>query len=358
MPFSGFLAARRCSGVSSPWSAELRTMWVSGSLIRSSTWRSSSVSAPCISSSISLLSSLARSRMMRGSFCQALPIGCMRVFMTPSCSSAVTLERRCSGTLNSESSCRRAISSSWLRVSTSSETMVIRDSSVSTLTRIDWLATFESGLSSTSSTTGLRSALAGFAFSASRRLRDGRGLGGGFAERALEFVERDFARAQRALERLRDERAVDRGLRGLRLRLRRLGAAAAAGTVPSIAMRSSSPIRSLSSPSGSASFCSSPPSTSFSRSMVDRMSVTASPVTGMPSRNLPISVSAACASASRRGSPRKPQVPLMVWTRRKMLSRILALFGSCSNRTSSTSTVSRLSFVSVRNSRSRSSIGQ
>ena len=46
--------------------------------------------------------------------------------------------------------------------------------------------------------------------------------------------------------------------------------------------------------------------------MVERISVTASPVTGMPSRNLPISVSAACASASSRGSPRNPQVPLMV----------------------------------------------
>ena len=39
---------------------------------------------------------------MRGSFCQALPIGCMRVFITPSCSSAVTFESRCSGTLKSE----------------------------------------------------------------------------------------------------------------------------------------------------------------------------------------------------------------------------------------------------------------
>ena len=36
---------------------------------------------------------------MRGSFCQALPIGCIRVFITPSCSSAVTLESRCSGAL-------------------------------------------------------------------------------------------------------------------------------------------------------------------------------------------------------------------------------------------------------------------
>ena len=116
VPCSPLPAASRSAGVSRPWSAELRTMWVSGSLIRSSTWRSSSVSAPCISSSICLPSSPERSRTMRGSFCQALPIGCMRVFMTPSCSSAVTLESRCSGTLNSVSSLRREISRSWLRV--------------------------------------------------------------------------------------------------------------------------------------------------------------------------------------------------------------------------------------------------
>ena len=122
-------------------------MWVSGSLMRSSTWRSSSVSAPCISSSMSLPSSADRSRTMRGSFCQALPIGCMRVRMTPSCSSAVTLDSRCSGTLNSDSSCRRTMSRSWLRVSTSSDTMVIRFSSVSTLTRIDLLATVASASS-------------------------------------------------------------------------------------------------------------------------------------------------------------------------------------------------------------------
>ena len=126
-------------------------MCVSGSLIRSSTWRSSSVSAPCISSSICLPSSPERSRTMRGSFCQALPIGCIRVFMTPSCSSAVTLESRCSGTLNSVSSLRREISKSWLRVSTSSETMVIRCSSVSTLTRIDWLAILSASWTSATS---------------------------------------------------------------------------------------------------------------------------------------------------------------------------------------------------------------
>src|SRR6201999_2399504 len=39
-----------------------------------------------------------------------------------------------------------------------------------------------------------------------------------------------------------------------------------------------------------------------------------------------------------------------------MLSKIFALFGSCSNRTNWLSTVSRLSLVSVKNSRNKSSI--
>ena len=192
-------------------------MCVNGSLIRSSTWRSSSVSAPCISSSICLPSSPERSRTMRGSFCQALPIGCIRVFMTPSCSSAVTLESRCSGTLNSVSSLRREISSSWLRVSTSSETIVIRCSSVSTLTRIDWLATLSASGTSASATAAflrrrlrlLAGCLGGFWLRRRRRRAQAaaaaarRDLGRGLAEGALEFVERDFAGTQRALQHLR-----------------------------------------------------------------------------------------------------------------------------------------------------------
>ena len=166
-------------------------MCVNGSLIRSSTWRSSSVSAPCISSSICLPSSPERSRTMRGSFCQALPIGCIRVFMTPSCSSAVTLESRCSGTLNSVSSLRREISRSWLRVSTSSETMVIRCSSVSTLTRIDWLAILSASWTSAASATArlgrvlpwlpLPPAAAGAASGAARLGDGGAGAGAGAA---------------------------------------------------------------------------------------------------------------------------------------------------------------------------------
>ncbi len=119
---------------------------------------------------------------------------------------------------------------------------------------------------------------------------------------------------------------------------------------------SSCSIRSESSPTGSASVASSSPRMILIRSSVCKISVTPSPVTSAPSRYLPISVSAAWAKASRRGSPKKPHVPLMVCTSRKMLERMAALLGSCSNFTSSTSTTSRLSKVSVRNSRRRSSI--
>ncbi len=70
---------------------------------------------------------------MRGSLFQALPIGCMRVFITPSCRSVVMCDSRCSGTAKALFSCVRASCSSWLRVSTSSLTSVIRSSSTSTV---------------------------------------------------------------------------------------------------------------------------------------------------------------------------------------------------------------------------------
>ncbi len=170
--------------------------------------------------------------------------------MTPSCSSAVTLDRRCSGTLNSVSSFRRLISMSWLRVSTNSETMVIRVSSVSTLTRIDWFLTALSSPSALSAVSAGFAGLAafatgfgsGFGAGAARprsrgrrararraRLRPGaadaprliderapghRGVDRGLAEGAFELVERDLARAQRPFERLVDERARGHGRRG------------------------------------------------------------------------------------------------------------------------------------------------
>ncbi|MGY4485633.1 hypothetical protein ACVWWR_004824 [Bradyrhizobium sp. LM3.2] len=174
--------------------------------------------------------------------------------------------------------------------------------------------------------------------------RGGRGFDRGLAEGALELVERHFAQTQRPLQGLVGQRTGGRrgfnGDRCFRHQRRRFGHGSSSDTcghrrhavldhrfqlVDQVAVgalglgfgRLESPAR-----------------ISLMRSIEDRITVTACPVTGMPSRNLPISVSPACASASRRGNPRKPQVPLMVWTRRKMLSRILALFGSCSNFTS------------------------
>src|ERR1700733_11478306 len=208
-------------------------MWGSGSLIRSSTWRSSSVSAPCISSSICLCSSPERSRTMRGSFCQALPIGCIRVFMTPSCSSAVTLESRCSGTLNSVSSLRREISRSWLRVKTSSETLVIRGSRVFEGVDVDpdrlvgdlvGLMNFDLGgrvaggrLVGSRLDHGL--CLLGFGSGgllgtrrrgwgrSGNRCRGSGGLGRSFTERPLQLIQRNFTGTQRPLQYLWHQRA-------------------------------------------------------------------------------------------------------------------------------------------------------
>ena len=265
-------------------------MWVSGSLIRSSTWRSSSVSAPCISSSICLPSSPERSRTMRGSFCQALPIGCIRVFMTPSCSSAVTLESRCSGTLNSVSSLRREISSSWLRVSTSSETMVIRCSSVSTLTRIDWLATLSASWTSASSATaafgGLGLALPwrlrrGFG---AARLGAGAGAGAGATSVAVSRNARSSSSSETSPGRSgRSSICVHQRALGTRRIAGCTGGAATTGAADSASAwcrlrpsHAASSIRSWSVPSGSASVASSPARISLMRSMVDRISVTAS----------------------------------------------------------------------------------
>src|ERR1700743_1673554 len=88
-----------------------------------------------------------------------------------------------------------------------------------------------------------------------------------------------------------------------------------------------------------------------------KISVTALGVTeSSPSRNFPRIFSPACATASRRGRPRKPHVPLMVCIKRKMFPRMVASLESRSKRTSSRSRVPRLSLVSVRNSLSRSSM--
>ena len=70
----------------------------------------------------------------------------------------------------------------------------------------------------------------------------------------------------------------------------------------------------------------------------------------------PISASVACARRASRGKLRNPQVPLSVWTSRKMLAMMRASVGSRSNWTSSLATASICSANSTRKSLSNSSI--
>ncbi len=269
-------------------------MWVSGSLISSRTWRSSSVSAPSITSSIFLPRSRPRSRTSRGSLFQAMPIGCMRVFITPSCRSEVMWDSRCSGTANIDSSRMRSSCSSWLRVSTNSLTRVISSSSTSTPTRMVWAAAGASG--------GV-SAVASAAWAASS------------------------------------------------------GAASRVASCRPSQIASRAAINGASSPAGSASVAASPAMISLIRSIAASTALTSSGVTtSSPSRTRPSTFSPACATRSSRGRPRKPQVPLMVWTSRKISERVGASSGARSSRTRATSSSARLSLVSVRKSASSSSI--
>ena len=213
--------------------------------------------------------------MSRGSRENSRDSGCMRARMTESWRSLVRPDRRCIGALTASSSCLRVSSSSWLRVKTSSETSTMMRSSDITSTRMVsdrfCLSPPSAGLSGSAGVT--MGAMAG---------RCGAGV----------------------------------------------GATSVAGSTrwPSRAM-----MRSSSSPDGSTPRASSSLKMSLTRSTAERISVTSSGVADLPSRNRQTTASAACVRASSRPSPRKPQVPLMVWTRRKMLPTIAELDGSVSN---------------------------
>ncbi len=113
-------------------------MCVSGSRIACRICRSSSVSAPSMVRSIFLPLAPARSRTSRGSLPQALPTGCMRVFITASCRSVVTRLSCCTGVRYAESSSFWVSWMSWLRVSTSSPARFMSRSSTPTSTRRLW----------------------------------------------------------------------------------------------------------------------------------------------------------------------------------------------------------------------------
>jgi hypothetical protein len=77
-PFAGLPAAARAAGGSMPWSMAFLTRCISGSPIFSTTDLSSSVSAPLITSSMSLPSSLETSRATRWKRLKVSPICTMR----------------------------------------------------------------------------------------------------------------------------------------------------------------------------------------------------------------------------------------------------------------------------------------
>ena len=284
VPFSGLPAAMRSARDSRPWSAELRTMWVSGSLMRSSTWRSSSVSAPCISSSMSLPSSADKiahdARQLLPGVADRLHARLHHAFLQLGGDVGEPLQRHLElgivvpahdveQLIARQHQLRHHRHQVFERVEVDADRLVARS----------WPRRAPRPRSRPWPGFGLGSRGA-WRPSRLRRRRPRR-----FAEHALQLVERDFARAQRPLQNLGHQRSD--GLRDGRVRRR-------CPSAPSPRARRSDRRRR---PSGSRSFLSSSARMSLMRSMVESTSVTASPVTGMlPSRNLPIRVSAACAS--------------------------------------------------------------
>ena len=232
-------------------------------------------------------------------------------------------DRRCSGTVKPLFSCVRASCSSWLRVSTSSLTSVIRSSSTSTVTRMVWLA-------ATGSPGGdVRRGLGRW-----RRRRLRRGGAGGGARRAVPAAAPARASAP-------------------------VGAAAAAGLAaprrprPHSAPRSARHRR----PPARLPVAARPATIALIRSSAVSTRLTMSGVAvSTPSRTLPSTFSAACATCSSRGRPRKPQVPLIVCTRRKISDSVSPVVRRALQLHQRDVQSAMLSLVSVRKSASRSSM--
>ena len=155
---------------------------------------------------------------MRGSFCQALPIGCMRVFMH----AFLQLGGDVGEPLQRHLELGVLVAAHDLEQLVAGEHQ-LRDHGHQVFERVDVDADRLVGdlairRSSSSSPPACGCGRGAARRSAWRRLRlparRRRASAGGFAERALELVERDLARAQRALQRLRHQRADGRGLRG------------------------------------------------------------------------------------------------------------------------------------------------
>src|SRR4051812_28555324 len=366
-------AAARPAAASMPWSTELRTRWVSGSLTASSSVLSSSVSRPSISRRTFLPHCRPRSRTTRGSLDQMWSIGCMRVFMTPSCSSLAIRFSRWEARTRSWSVCRPTYWTIWLRVSTSSPTSSISASSRSTSTRMVLSATARrpgwapvaadssagrsgstgtTGASTTGvSTTGASTTGASTTGAAATATATG-GAGTGTCSTAGTGAGDGTAALARG--------AGSAGAFVTATSASSSSTTGASGTGASAGTSSSAALIVATVPATSTE--PSPPEASMAASrarMVSTICSSASVRRGVrssaPSRSRGSMFSPTCATSSSRLKARKPLVPLIVWIVRKMLESRSRERGSCSRATRSWSSWSRFSWLSTRNSSTMSS---
>ena len=135
-PCAALPEARRCAGVSRPWSSALRTRCISGSAMRSTTDLSSSVSPPWISSVTSLPRSDAVSRTTRRSREKVSPIGTMRSCSVPLRISSMSLPIWVLASISARCRVWRASSCAPAPAITSSPSRLITASSRSAWTRM------------------------------------------------------------------------------------------------------------------------------------------------------------------------------------------------------------------------------
>ncbi len=300
VPVAGFPAATRASGFSIPWSTELRTMCVSGSLTASRSVRSSSVSRPSMIRLTCLPQWAPRSRTTRGSFDHRWSICCMRVFITPSCSSLAMRLSRCVARVRSRSSSVEECCTIWLRVSTSSPTSVISESSRSTSTRMllsatlrrDWVSQASAAASWCSAAEAAAATATGTGSSVTRSCRSSSASSASSAAVSLDGASTAA------------------------------GARCSSATGAGAADADGRPSRTAVSRSTTASMSTSSPSSPFasmaarSERTVSTMASSTSVISGevciLPSRSRLRRFSPTWVTASRRLNARKPLVPLIV----------------------------------------------
>ena len=293
-PISRLPFLSRLTGFSIPWSMALRMMWVSGSRTISIISRSSSTSPPSKSTMTCLPSSFDRSRTRRGSEENRCSRRCIRIRVIEVRTSARIADRRSNGpSMVGCSPASRRRRARSLRASTMSETPFITSSSRSTGRRMDRC-------------TDCRWPLAGASSPASSTTSC-------WTVTSLWIS---------------------------------VGPPAS-----SAAISASSSLLPSSSPASMASVMA--PMRSMMASTAETSALSGS---RRPARHSASASSAAWLSRSSCGKSKKPQLPLTVWTKRKIVSMRALSDGSASQATSSVPLCSSISRVSAMKSASNSSM--